>query len=76
VVGGQLSSMKQPPTVYLGSIAASLRPAIKNYRKGQPSGWVIAGIISGILLLAFLVLFLCALYRGYRMGGTSKTTDS
>ncbi|UJR25993.1 hypothetical protein I4U23_007340 [Adineta vaga] len=59
-----------------GSITATPSPLIKNYRRNQPSKWVIIGIILGIILFAVAFVAICVILRVYRLGGKSKTTDS
>ncbi|CAF1419129.1 unnamed protein product [Adineta ricciae] len=59
-----------------GSITATMNPLIQNYRRNQPSKWVIVGIILGIILFAVIFVVICVLLRVYRLGGKNKTTDS
>ncbi|CAF0836880.1 unnamed protein product [Rotaria sordida] len=54
----------------------TMRPLIKNYRKNQPSKWVILGIIFGIIFFAVAFVGICVVLRVYRLGGKNKTTDS
>ncbi|CAF2310395.1 unnamed protein product [Rotaria sp. Silwood2] len=56
--------------------AGTIKPLIKDYRKNQPSKWVILGIIFGIILFAVAFVGVCVALRVYRLGGKHKTTDS
>jgi t-SNARE complex subunit (syntaxin) len=53
-----------------------MNSAIKNYRKTQPSKWVIIAIIIGIISFALAFVAVCVLLRYYGIGGKNKTTDS
>lgn len=59
-----------------GRIPASIREAAKQHREGQPSKWVIFGIIFGIISFAVAIVAICVLIRVYRPDGKNKTDDA
>ncbi|CAF1311063.1 unnamed protein product [Rotaria magnacalcarata] len=58
------------------SKSSGMNPLIINYRRNQPSKWVILGIIFGIILFAVVFVAACVLLRVHRLSGKHKTTDS
>lgn len=57
-------------------MSASINASMRRHRKGQPSKWVIFGIIFGIISLAIAIVGVCVLLRFYRLSGTHKTVDA
>ncbi|CAF1179608.1 unnamed protein product [Didymodactylos carnosus] len=67
---------KQTKPIMNGNIYSTLKPDIKKYRRGQPSKWIIFGIVFGIVATALVVILLCVLIRICRIGAnTTKTND-
>lgn len=57
-------------------MTAPINSAIKQYRRGQPSKWVIIFIILGIIVFAIIFVAICVLIRVNPLGRKNKTTDS
>jgi len=60
---------------FLGRIPSSLRDAARQHREGQPSKWVIFGIIFGIISFAVAIVAICVVIRVYRPDGKNKADD-
>lgn len=52
-----------------------MNASIRRHRKGQPSKWVIFGIIVGIIFFAIALVAVCVLLRSLQRSNKDKMAD-